>query len=39
VMRVQPAVIGMAAFIRLSDVQFGHCRFHTTTLTASWHSG
>ena len=28
VMRLQPAVIGVAAFVCPSDVQFGRCRFH-----------
>ena len=34
VMRVEPAVVGMAAFIGPSDIQFGCCRFHASTLAA-----
>ncbi len=35
VMRVEPAVVGVAAFIGPSDVQFGRCRFHANNMAAS----
>lgn len=34
VVGVQPAVVGMAAFVGSSDVQFGRCRFHINTIAA-----
>ena len=38
-MRVQPTVVGMAAFLRSSDVQFGNCRFHASTLASLCRGG
>lgn len=35
VMRIQPAVVGTAAFVRPSDIQFGHCRFHVNRINVS----
>jgi hypothetical protein len=38
-MRVEPAVVGMAAFVCPSDIQFGRLRFHVNTFAASGRGG
>jgi hypothetical protein len=35
VMRIEPAVVGMAAFTGPPDVQFSRCRFHVNTMAAT----